>query len=190
MLLLAGGIILYLAFSSLEKEPFSESWVTFLVGGIFSLFGLLLAFATIKQSFANLLPETIVEIDHLPVHAGDTVRITIHQPGPIRIKSISANLVCEIVTRKAIRNQKSGKEKWAYVSSFPCQQNIFRTGPADVSSGGAFDYAAEFTVPANSAPTSGQDERRVIWRIELWGKVEGGADFMNPYTIEVSGTGK
>ncbi|MBI5556273.1 MAG: hypothetical protein HY885_01395 [Deltaproteobacteria bacterium] len=160
------------------------------MGGIFSLFGLLLAFATIKQSFANLLPETIVEIDHLPVHAGDTVRITIHQPGPIRIKSISANLVCEIVTRKAIRNQKSGKEKWAYVSSFPCQQNIFRTGPADVSSGGAFDYAAEFTVPANSAPTSGQDERRVIWRIELWGKVEGGADFMNPYTIEVSGTGK
>jgi hypothetical protein len=186
VLLLGGSIILYIAFSSLERESFSESWVTFLVGGVFTLFGLLLAFAAIKQSHANLLPETIVGIDHLPIHPGETVRIGICQPGPVRITSISANLVCEVITRQEVRNPKTGGEHWRYISSFPCQQNIVRTGPSDVSSGGTFDYATEFTVPEKSAPTSDQSERQVIWRIEVWGKVKGAADFMHPYTIEVA----
>lgn len=187
VLLLIGSLILYLAYSHRHEEPLSESWVTVAVGGGFALLGLLMEYAAIHQFFASRLPEAEAAIDQQSLHPGDTFCLRICQPGPVQLKSLSAKLVCEVSVRHKQRNAKTGEKAYYYTSSYPCQLNIFRTGEKLALAGDRIEQVAEGKIPGGAEPSSQDEKRKVVWRIELWGEVVRGADFMHPYTIEVSG---
>jgi hypothetical protein len=41
------------------------------------------------------------------------------------------------------------------------------------------------TVPSEGEPSCETPRVKIRWRIEVWGKVYGAADFMRPFPIEV-----
>jgi hypothetical protein len=57
-----------------------NQWVIHVVGGSFLLVGLAMVMAGIKLFLATRLPETIVEVDTMPVQAGRPFLVTMRQP--------------------------------------------------------------------------------------------------------------
>ena len=45
----------------------------------------------------------------------------------------------------------------------------------------------EATVPATVSLTGIEGQKRVVWRLEVWGRVRGWVDFGHPFVIEVLG---
>src|SRR5688572_2709543 len=88
-----GGVILMLAMRGDASRAGQTEWLVYVVGGGFSLVGLVVVILGIKMFLATRLPETIVEVDRLPARAGDAFQVTVRQPGPIRLRSLRLNLV-------------------------------------------------------------------------------------------------
>ncbi|MBI5634481.1 MAG: hypothetical protein HZA15_13505 [Nitrospirae bacterium] len=189
LLTILGGFFLYMTLTHTHQEPLSESWGVLLIGGVFASVGLVLDYVAIHQSFASRVPETEVSIDSMPVRIGDTTRLRVLQPGPIRLTSLSANLICKVSERRVRRTSKPGESPYYYETSFPYQQKIPICSPAAAGPGGRIEQIVEFLIPVNAEPTGGDDGHNVSWHIELWGSVKNWPDFMHPYTITVSRAG-
>src|SRR5262245_47480734 len=63
--------------------------------GVWIVVALLVLLSGIHQLFAVRSPETVVEIDPVPLIPGSPVRLRITQPGPLRLLSLHANLAGE-----------------------------------------------------------------------------------------------
>ncbi|MBA4373398.1 MAG: hypothetical protein C0402_11135 [Thermodesulfovibrio sp.] len=190
LLTLLGGFFIYMTLTHTHQEPLSESWGVLVIGGVFGLVGLILDYVAIHQSFASRVPESEVALDTLPVRRGETVRLRVIQPGPVRLTSITANLLCKITERRKKVATKSGENPYYYEITYPYQQRVPVCGPAAVAAGGRIEHIVEFMLPKDALPTGGDDARRITWHIELWGCVVRWPDFMHPYTITVSISGQ
>jgi hypothetical protein len=151
-------------------------------GGVFTyvsalpaILGLLVFYTFFHSLFASRTPPTtlLLALDSLP--RGKDIPYTIRQYGPVRLESLRGRLVCE----KSVRRDKSRD------LTYPYQIEIFDTGPVEVALHDTMDHPATLHIPADAEPTTDQVGLRIEWRIEIWGKVIGRADFMRPFRVVV-----
>lgn len=146
-----------------------------------ALLGLLMLYNTIHSLFASRAPETTITIETASLLRGEPVEIRIHQPGPLKLSSLRLNVVSEVVTIQRVRSGKTRRH-----STYPYQENHLDFGPMEIPVGETRTLSGTLTIPPHVEPTGGEPGRSVSWRLEVWGKVERGADFMRPFDIEVA----
>ena len=179
------GIVMVIVLQSEQSGAGKNQWVLYAVGGGFALVGVLMVVLGIKSFLMTRIPETIVEVDKMPVHVGAPFQLTVRQPGPIRLRSLRANLVCEqITTRKVWR---AGKTKTDRDRRIIYQANVLDLLDAAVGHGEQIVRHATVNVPADVTLADIEGNKEIIWRVEVWGRVRGWADFGHPYVIEVLG---
>jgi hypothetical protein len=162
----------------------SDAWLIWAVGGGLALLALVLLYSGIHQWLAMKTPETTVEMSETMLTRGRHVRFIFRQPGPVSLQSLRANLVGEetwTVTKRTGSSQRTSYES-RYLGTF----NFFDSGPHEVDEHRPFEAVVTFLVPAD-IPASGNtpDDHNVVWKIEVWGRVRGRADFQHPYRVEV-----
>ena len=157
---------------------FSGSTVFAFVSVLPALFGLLMLYSTIHSLLAAGTPPTTIRLSREPLPRGTPVDVIIRQTGPVRLQSLRANLICERRVRKP--GHKTSE------ITIPCQQNFFESlERCEVSQMAPRDFAGTVTVPADGEASCQGTDFTVLWRIEVWGQVEGRADFMRPFDVEV-----
>ncbi len=77
------------------------------MGGGFALVGLVMVILGIKMFLLTPLPETIVEVDRMPVRARQPFQVTVRQPGPVRLESLRVNLVAEQLTTRRVSESRN-----------------------------------------------------------------------------------
>lgn len=142
-----------------------------------ALLGFLLLYNGVHSLFAARTPPTTLKPDTAPLRRGQSVGLVIRQEGPVLLESLRANLVCEHIVRR------TGKSR---TITYPCQANFFESGPCEVPRMGTEEFRATVPVPPDAEPSLISAGLIVSWRIEVWGKVRGNADFMRPFDVEVT----
>jgi hypothetical protein len=161
-----------------------NGWVLYVVGFGFGFVGLLVAGLGIKMFLMTRIPETIVEVETVPVHAGQSFQLTVRQPGPIRLKSLRVNLVCEQITSR--RTERAGGPRTNKDRRIIHQANVLDLGESAAGPGEQIVGHATVSVPADVRYADIEGQKAIVWRLEVWGRVRGWADFGHPYIIEVS----
>jgi hypothetical protein len=165
-----GGGVLYAAWRNNDT-----SLVLKIVGGAFAFFGVLLLLSAIHQTFALRTPLTIVETDSDVFQRGKHVRLYFRQPGPGSFESLRANLV--------------GQESWHTGSGKRRQRHVHNLGTFHVFDSGAFevldhDFQRSVTFQVPDLPRAAHG-RMETWTLEVWGKVNGRADFQHVFPVNV-----
>lgn len=159
--------------------------LSIIFGIVFGAVGALMALATIHQALAVRTPLTQVGICPGELTRAGTAQLRVRQPGPVRLRSLHARLVCEVRTRHASESERG---KTYYTTRFPHQQRIFTSDAAqEIPAGAAFEQSVSFTVPFDAPHSRESADERVTWRIEVWGRVRWWPDFMHPFTVSVAG---
>jgi hypothetical protein len=118
-----------------------------------------------KMFLALRLPETIVEVDSMPVRAGKPFRVTVRQPGPIRLQSLRLNLVGEQLTRRDVwRNSRRRTDTDRRLIH---QDNVLDLRDITVMLGDEAARQGEATVPAAVRLADIDGQKRVVWRLEV-----------------------
>ncbi|OAI56598.1 hypothetical protein AYO49_03945 [Verrucomicrobiaceae bacterium SCGC AG-212-N21] len=183
VLLLAMGALGWFAAKSEGK---GSNWVGYVVGAAFGFFGLLLLWSFIRQLAASGMKETIVEMAREPLQPGEKEDICVIQPGPAKLKSLRANLVCmEERTRKVWNSEKKmhvDQREERLVSS----ENVLEATHLNVAAGDEWHEMREFRLPADAKVSETDAEGvRTFWKIEVWGTGYALASFMHPFPVDV-----
>lgn len=142
---------------------------------------LVLLYSGIHQHLARGTPETIVEVDVTSAPRGSAVRFFFEQPGPAHFESLRANLVGEETWYERVGTRSHAKLK--NLGTF----NFFDSGEFVIEKGRLpFTGEAVLQVPADVQPSGEQDGHVVEWKIELWGKVVGRADFQHVFPLMIT----
>jgi hypothetical protein len=136
----------------------------------------LLLYAAIHALLASGTPRTTIVLGE-PLPRGVPTSVRIRQAGPVSFQSFRANLICERIERAPGARNRS--------ITYPYQIIFFDTGPLTVPRLHVEEIHAELTVPSEGDPSCETPRLKIRWRIEIWGKVKGAADFMRPFLIEV-----
>lgn len=181
---LGGGGIMLLLRTEAPRDQSSE-WLFYVVGIGFLLVGAVMVILAFKIFLALRLPETIVEVDSMPVRAGKPFLVTVRQPGPIRLQSLRLNLVGEQLTRRDV--WRNGRRRTDTDRRLIHQDNVLDLRDITVMLGDEAARQGEATVPAAVRLADIDGQKRVVWRLEVWGRVRGWVDFGHPFVIEVLG---
>lgn len=165
-------------------RPGTNEWLVYVVGGGLALVGFVVVVLGIKMLLATRTPETIVEVDKMPVLAGAPFHVTTRQPGPVRLKSLRLNLVGEQVTTRNV--WREGKRRIDTDRRLIYQTNLLDLKDISILYGEEVIRQAEATVPADVKLADIEGEKSVVWRLEVWGRVRGWIDFGHPFVIDVS----
>lgn len=177
------GIVVVTLMRGQEARAGENEWVVYAVGGGFGLVGLLLVVLGIKMLLMTRIAETIVEVDRMPVHAGESFQVTVRQPGPVRMKSLRVNLVCMQTTTREVR--RAGKTTTDRDQRLIQQTNVLDLRDKTAGHGEQVVGHATVNVPADIRLADIAGHKEIVWRVEVWGKVRGWADFGHPYVIQV-----
>ena len=165
-------------------RPGTNEWLVYVVGGGLALVGFVVVVLGIKMLLATRTPETIVEVDKMPVLGGAPFHVTTRQPGPVRLKSLRLNLVGEQVTTRNV--WREGKRRIDTDRRLIYQTNLLDLKDISILYGEEVIRQAEATVPADVKLADIEGEKSVVWRLEVWGRVRGWIDFGHPFVIDVS----
>ena len=146
--------------------------------------GILVLLSQIHQVFASRSPETIVEIDPLELKPGESVRIHVIQPGPLRLQSIHANLSGEdtTISFSAYEKTTNTKRTTKYIGPF----RMIEIERYDIGGGEVLEREATFRVPPDIPASLESSGRTIRWTIEVWGRVAWWPDFMHPFPVTVT----
>jgi hypothetical protein len=183
--LIALGLIIGLGMRSDAPRPATNEWLVYVVGGGFSLVGLIVVILGIKMFLATRVPETIVEVDKTPLSAGDTFQVTARQPGPVRLTSLRVNLVGEQLTRREV--WRDGKRRIDTDRRIIHQANVLDLRDISIQHGEEVVRRGTAMVPADVRLADIEGEKQVVWRLEVWGQVRGWVDFGHPFVMDVVG---
>jgi hypothetical protein len=179
-----GAVIMFLMRSD-EPRAGQNEWLVYVVGGGFALVGLVVAILGVKMFLASRLPETIVEVNRMPVRAGEPFRVTVRQPGPIRLESLRLNLIGEQLTQREVL--RDGKRRTDIDRRLIHQKNVLDLENITILSGEEIARDGEAIVPAEVSLADIDGDKRVVWRLEVWGRVRGWVDFGHPFVLDVFG---
>jgi hypothetical protein len=169
-------------------SPASTDWLVYVVGGGFLLTGLVMLVLGVRMLAAARLPETIVEVESVPVAAGTSVRVTLRQPGPLSLQSLRLNLVAEQVTTRFV--WRRGRRERDRDRRLVHQQNVIDVTEVVVAGGEEFATQAVLTMPSHVTLADVEGDKTVVWRLEVWGRVRAGIDFGHPFILDVRGMQK
>ncbi|MEX1117449.1 MAG: hypothetical protein WEB60_01515 [Terrimicrobiaceae bacterium] len=152
-------------------------------GGIFSyvaivpgLLGILLTYNIFHSLLASKTPPTTIVLAPEPLIRGQPATLTVRQYGPASLQRLRVNFTCE----KSVRKNKSRD------LTYPHQMEVFDSGPCEVPLLDVAEFQTTFAIPGDSEPTMDTVETRIVWRVEIWGRVIGRADFQRTYTVVVT----
>ncbi|HEX7778090.1 MAG TPA: hypothetical protein VF424_02565 [Vicinamibacterales bacterium] len=178
--LLVTGIAVVAAMQS-DTGAGQDNWVIYVVGVSFGAIGLLVAVLGLKMFLMARIPVTIVEVDRMPVRPGESFQMTVRQPGPIRLKSLRVNLVCEQTTTRP----SAGLSKTSRDRRIIHQSNVLDLQEAAAGPGEEVVRHAGVSVPPDVRLADIAGRKEIVWRLEVWGRVRGWADFGHPFVIQV-----
>jgi hypothetical protein len=184
ILTVLGGGMLWLLRSDVSRGGQNE-WLFYVVGGGFSAVGLVMVILGVKMWLMTRLPETIVEVDRMPVRAGVPFEVIVRQPGPIRLKSLRLNVVGEQLTTRDV--WRSGERETETERHLIHQNNVLDLRNLAIGRGEEVARKGQATVPTNVTLVDIEGEKTIVWKLEVWGRVRGWVDFGHPFVIEVSG---
>lgn len=151
--------------------------------GVWVGVGVLVLIGSIHQAFAMRSAETIVEVEPAEFRPGQSVRIRVTQPGPLRLQSIHANLAGEQTTIRFV-NRDGGKV--SRTTKYLGPYRILEIDGQRIAMGESVGREAMFQVP-EVAPSYESPEGNLRWKIEVWGRVGLRPDFMHPFPVNVVG---
>ena len=165
-----------------DDEPGGENaWVVYAVGFGFTVVGLVVTVLGVKMLLMSRIPETVLEVDRMPVRPGESFQVTVRQPGPVRLQSLRVNLICEQTTIRAVAGGARPQRDRRIVD----QTNVLDVRDAAADAGGYVIRQATVAIPV-ALPSAGIPGRKeIFWRLEVWGRVHGWVDFGHPFPIEV-----
>lgn len=175
------GVVTIIAKRADESPPTEGEWVFYVVGVGFAVVGLLVAVLGIKTFLMLRIPQTILEVDRMPVGAGESFELTVRQPGPVRLASLRVNLVCEQTTRRPGKGAARSDRDQRIIH----QANVLDLRDAAVGSGEQVVRHVTVNVPAHVQLAEIEGRKELAWRLEVWGRVRGWANFGHPFDIEV-----
>ena len=147
---------------------------SFVFAGVWLFLGILILIGSIQQAFAGRSQETIVEVEPAEFWPGQTVRVRVTQPGPLRLQSIYVNLAGQEMTRS--RTTK-------YLDPY----RITEIDGRRIAPGESVEEEASFHVPDVAASNESPDST-LRWKIEVWGRVAFWPDFVHPFPVKVKHT--
>lgn len=180
-LLVVIGVAIIIALRADESQPAEGGWVFYVVGVGFTAVGLLVAVLGIKTLLMLRIPQTILEVDRMPVGAGESFELTVRQPGPVRLASLRVNLVCEQTTRRPGKGAARSDRDQRIIHL----TNMLNLGEAAAGAGEQIIRHVTVNVPAQVQLADIEGPKDIAWRLEVWGRVRGWANFGHPYDIEV-----
>ena len=154
----------------------------FVFAGVWVGVAVLILIGSIHQAFAMKSPETIVEIEPAELRLGESVRVRITQPGPLRLQSIHANLAGEQTTIRLVPRTGKISRTTKYLGPY----RIMEIDEQEIAPGASVEHEAMFQVP-DVAPTYESPDGNLRWKVEVWGRVAWRADFMHPFPVKVVG---
>lgn len=166
-------------------HPGKNQWVAWVVGAMFALFGLLLLSAFVRQRAALNISETLVELSSEWLEPGKPWTFCMIQPGPAKLRSLRANLVCIEVTRVPLPHAQAGRSDHRRDERILSTKNLMIAEHLDVMPGQTWHDRREFILPYDAPISSTVDKVTIFWRIEVWGKGHGLATFMHPFIVDV-----
>jgi hypothetical protein len=155
------------------------------VSGGFGLFGILVLWSFIRQVAAIGLAETIVEVSTEPLQPGEMFRICVIQPGPAKLKSLRANLVCLEERRHTVRNSQTKRTEARVEEKQISTENLVEATHLHVAAGDVWHEIREFTLPADTPVAGTKEGVSISWKVEVWGAGYGLASFMHPFPVDV-----
>ena len=180
------GVATIIALRADESQPTEGEWVFYVVGVGFAVVGLLVAVLGLKTFLMLRIPQTILEVDRMPVIAGESFELTVRQPGPVRLASLRVNLVCEQTTKRPGKGAARSDLDQRTIH----QTNVLDLRDAAVGSGEQVVRQVTVTVPAHVQLADIEGPKEIAWRLEVWGRVRGWANFGHPFDIEVLNPGE
>jgi hypothetical protein len=184
VLTVLGAGILSIAYNPALNDGEGERLAS-IVGSGFALVGVVMLLLGVKAALIVRLPETIVEVDRMPIRAGTRFEVTVRQPGPIRLQSLRVNVVAEQVTRYEV--WRKGRKRIETDRHLIHQHNIVDVRDATVGHGQELVRRVDATVPGEITLVDIDGKKTVVWRLETWGRVRGWVDFGHFFAITVSG---
>lgn len=169
------------------KSPGDNSWVAYVVSVVFGFFGLLVLWSLIRQLAAVGLRETIVELSADPLQPGESAKLCLIQPGPAKLKSLRANLVCLEQRTRSVWNSQTKRNETRTDERILSTENLVDAQHLNVSAGDAWHELREFSLPSDAPVAGTQGELTVLWKIEVWGTGYLFASFMHPFPVDVFG---
>ena len=169
----AFALALVLAALALPAMLYGPNLPFKIISGVFGMVSLLLFWTGIHQLFALRTPETLVDIDVHELERGGEVQLRFRQPGTESYESLRANLVGEERwTERGYSHRVVRKVR--QLGTF----HLFDSGPFQAP----FDQTVRVRIPdlPHAEKTHGE-----YWRLEVWGKVRGRADFQHVYDLRV-----
>ena len=152
-----------------------------IIGLLFGL-SLLLIYSAIYQILATRIPTTILESSQDILERGKTVNFYCRQAGPINLISLRINLLGEEVWWTIDKNDKEKTRNTRHIGTY----NFFDSGALQISANKPYEADISFTLPQNIPATGKTKEQRlVVWKIEIWGKVQGYVNFYHSYPVQV-----
>lgn len=141
-----------------------------------ALLALLLLYNAVHSLLAGQTPPTTLKL-RTTLKPGEETEVVIRQGGPVRFHSLRANLICERIERPQPERDR--------VMSYPCQSNVFDSGACEIREGAVREFSFVLTIPADAEASLESVKLKIRWRLELWGRVRGRADFMRPFDLEI-----
>ena len=185
-LTILGGAFL-LGMRNEALRPGTNGWVIDVVGGGFSLVGVVLLILGIKMILMSRLPETIVEVEKMPVRAGELLQFTVRQPGPIRLESLRVNLVAEQITKREV--WRNGRRQIETDRRLIHQHNVVDLEGVTIEPGNEIARKAGVMMPARIDLADIEGRATVVWKLEVWGRVRGWVDFGHAFVVDVLSEG-
>lgn len=150
-------------------DPFGGGWMGLAVIVVFGGIGLLMLFMFVHQLIAMRVPETVVEISPHPVITGVPARVRFTQSGPVRLRSLRANVGWD--------------EKDSEGTVFGGTENFLKV--RDLEIGESWTETVDLVVPENGRPSGWSGDVKTTWKIEIWGHVRFFPDFLHAFVIRV-----
>jgi hypothetical protein len=102
----------------------------------------------------------------------------------MRLESLRVNLVAEqLTTRRVWRN---GKRRTDTDRRLIHQHNVLDIRAVTIARAGEATRQTVVTVPANVSLADIEGDKKVVWRLEVWGRVRGWVDFGHPFVADVN----
>lgn len=179
-----GGVMMLMLRSTTPPAGPNE-WLVYVVSGGFSVVGLVMVILGFKMLLATRLPTTIVEVDRMPVRAGEPFSGSRTPARTVRLESLRLNLVGEQLTKREV--WRNGKRRTDTDRRLIHQHNVLDLRDITILPGEKVARQGEAAVPAEVSLADIEGGKQVVWRLEVWGRVRGWVDLGHPFVIEVMG---
>lgn len=160
-----------------------STWMFYVFSGLGVVLSLLLLWSWFVQMMTAGIPPAVVETSEYPFVSGKRVKICVRQPGPVKFKTLRANLIC--LRREYKKIHSSETTRYAWVEKQIYDQSLIDIYDVRPSAGDEWIEQDDFYVPDDQPLSMGEKDVQIVWRIEVWGRVGFGMGVMHTFNAKV-----